>query len=51
VTHCGLAMYIIKKDLKAKEELWKLKYFTMRKYNLQKFPLKETKILPDIIIL
>jgi hypothetical protein len=25
-----------KKDLKAKEELWKLKYFTMQKYNLQK---------------
>jgi len=22
--------------LKAKEELWKLKYFTMQKYNLQK---------------
>ncbi len=41
-------MYI-KKDLKAKEELWKLKYFTMQKYNLKKFPLKETKILQDII--
>jgi hypothetical protein len=25
-----------KKDLKAKEELWKLKYFTLQKYNLQK---------------
>jgi hypothetical protein len=23
-------------ELKAKEELWKLKYFTMQKYNLQK---------------
>jgi hypothetical protein len=23
--------------LKAKEELWKLKYFTMQRYNLQKF--------------
>jgi hypothetical protein len=33
VSHCGLAIYI-KKDLKAKEELWKLKYFTMQKYNL-----------------
>jgi hypothetical protein len=31
----GLAIYI-KKYLKAKEELWKLKYFTMQKYNLQK---------------
>jgi hypothetical protein len=26
----------IKKYLKAKEESWKLKYFTMQKYNLQK---------------
>jgi hypothetical protein len=33
--HHGLAIYI-KKDLKAKEELWKLKYFTMHKYNCQK---------------
>jgi hypothetical protein len=35
VSHCGLATYI-KKYLKAKEELWKLKYFTMQKYNLPK---------------
>jgi hypothetical protein len=28
VSHCGLAIYI-KKYLKAKEVLWKLKYFTM----------------------
>jgi hypothetical protein len=50
VSHCSLAMYI-KKYLKAKEELWKLKYFTMQKYiNLQN-PLKETKILQDIITL
>ncbi len=27
------------------------KYFTMQKYNLQKTPLKETKILQDIITL
>jgi hypothetical protein len=33
--YCGLAIYI-KKYLKAKEELWKLKYFTMQKYNVQK---------------
>ncbi len=40
------------KKLKAKEEeLWKLKYFTMQKYNLQKNALKETKILQDIITL
>jgi len=49
VSNCGLAMYI-KKYLKPKEEEWKLKYFTMQKYNLQKNPLKETKILQDIII-
>jgi hypothetical protein len=48
VSHCGLAIYI-KKYHKAKEELWKLKYFTMQKYiNLPKNPLKETKILQDI---
>jgi hypothetical protein len=33
VSHCGLAIYI-KKYLKAKQELWKFKYFTMQKYNL-----------------
>jgi len=50
VSHRGLAIYI-EKYRKAKEELWKLKYFTMQKYtNLQKNPLKETKILQDIII-
>ncbi len=32
----GLAIYIFKKYVKANEELWKLKYFTMQKYNLQK---------------
>jgi len=31
-SHCGLAIYI-KKYLKAKEDLWKLKYFTMQKKN------------------
>jgi len=47
----------MKTDLKAKEELWKLKYFTMQKkkkktHNLQKKSLKkETKILQDIIII
>jgi hypothetical protein len=39
------------KYLKAKEELWKLKYFTMQKYNLLNNPLKETKVLQDIITL
>jgi hypothetical protein len=35
----------MKEDLKAKEELWKLKnYFTMKKLS-SKNPLRETKIL------
>jgi hypothetical protein len=42
VLHRGLAIYT-KRYLKAKEELWKLKHFTMKKYNLQKNPPKETK--------
>jgi hypothetical protein len=42
VSHCRLAIYI-KKYLKAKEELWKLKYFTIQKYNLQKNPLNKPK--------
>jgi hypothetical protein len=50
VSHCGLAIDI-KKYLKAKEELWKLKYFTMQKYNFQKNPQKETKILQDTLTL
>jgi len=51
VSHSGVPIYI-KKYLNAKEEeLWKFKYFTMQKYNLQKNPLKETKILQDIITL
>ncbi len=44
--------HLHEKYLKAKEELWKLKYFTMQKYiNFQNNPLKETKILQDIITL
>jgi hypothetical protein len=31
VSHCGLAIYIFKKYIKAKEELCKFKYFTMQK--------------------
>ncbi len=33
LSHHGLAIYL---DPEAKEELWKLIYFTMKKYNLQK---------------
>jgi len=36
----ALAIYI-KKYLKANEELWKFKYFTMQKYNLQNNCLKK----------
>jgi hypothetical protein len=43
--------FTLKGMLRAKEELWKLKYFTTQKYNLQKILLKETKILQDIITL
>jgi hypothetical protein len=39
VSHYGLAIYI-EKYLKAKEELRKIKYLTMQKYNLQKNPSK-----------
>jgi hypothetical protein len=50
-THCSLAIQIKMYLNKAKEELWKFKYFTMQKYKLQKNPLQETKILQDIITL
>jgi hypothetical protein len=40
VSHSGLAIYI-KEHLKAEEELWKLKYFTMSKIYFSKTPLKE----------
>jgi hypothetical protein len=36
VCHTVALPFTFKKYLKAKEELWKLKYFTMQKYNLQK---------------
>jgi hypothetical protein len=39
LSHPGLAIYIKMYLKKAKEELWKLKYFTMQKYNLQNNPL------------
>jgi hypothetical protein len=43
--------FTLKHILRQKKELRKLKYFTMQKYNLQKNPLKQTKILQDIITL
>jgi hypothetical protein len=51
VCHIVALPFTLKKYLKAKEELWKFKYFTMQKYNLQKHSLQETKILQDILIL
>ncbi len=43
--------FTLKKYLKAKQELWKLKYFKMQKCNLQTILEKKTKILQDIITL
>jgi hypothetical protein len=51
VSHTVALPFTLKKYLKAKEKLWKFKYFTMQKYNLPKNLLKETKILQDIITL
>jgi hypothetical protein len=52
LSHCGLAIYI-KKHLKAKEKKFygNSNISTRKKYNFQKNPPKETKILQDIIIL
>ncbi len=54
VSHCGLPIYTLKKGIKAKEELWKLNYFTMQKKIIFKKSKpkkkKNIKILQDIII-
>jgi hypothetical protein len=34
VSHCGLAIHISKKYLKAKERIMEIQYSTMQKYNL-----------------
>jgi hypothetical protein len=36
VSHHSLAIYILKWYLTVKKQLWKLKYFTIQKYNLPK---------------
>jgi hypothetical protein len=41
VCHTVALPFTLKSNLKEKEELAKLKYFTLQKYNLQKNPLKE----------
>jgi len=52
VTHIvALPFTLIKKYLKAKEELRKLKYFTMQKYNLQKILLRKPKSFKIFITL
>jgi hypothetical protein len=51
VCHSVTLPFTFKSILRQKEKLWKLKYFTTQKYNLQKNSLKETKILQDIITL
>jgi hypothetical protein len=43
VSQGGLVPFALKKYVKAKEELQKLKYFTMQKYNLQKILQKKPK--------
>jgi hypothetical protein len=52
VWHTPALPFTLKRYLKAKEELRKLKYFTMQKYNFQKILLKKKpKIRQDIITL
>jgi hypothetical protein len=41
--------FTLKSILKAKEELWKLKYFTMQKYNQVKKSSQRNQILQDIL--
>jgi hypothetical protein len=51
VSHRGLAIYI-KPNLKSKRRIMQTQIFSpCNKYNLQKNPLKETKIFQDIITL
>jgi hypothetical protein len=52
VSHCGLAIYIRKYLHANEEELWKLSNISpCRNIIFKKTPLKETKILQDIITL
>ncbi len=49
VSHCGLAIYIKKHFKELLLLLWKLKYFTMQKYNLQKiFENKSKWVIPNL---
>jgi hypothetical protein len=51
VCHTVALPFTLKSILRQKKNYGKFKYFTMQKYNLQKNPVKETKILQDIITL
>jgi hypothetical protein len=51
VCHTLALPFTLKGYLKAKEELGKLKYFTMQKCSLQKILKKGTKIIQDITTL
>jgi hypothetical protein len=46
VCHIGPLPFALKSILMKKKDLWKLKYFTMQKYNLQK---KSSKRKPKIL--
>jgi hypothetical protein len=43
VCHTVVLPFTLKRYLKAKEELWKLKYFTLQKNNFQKILQKKPK--------
>jgi hypothetical protein len=51
VSHFGLAIYIIKKYLKAKRRIMKTQIFHNARIQSSKNPLKETKILQEITTL
>jgi hypothetical protein len=51
ICHTIALPFTLKSVFKAKEVLWKFKYFTMQKHNLQKHPPKETRILLRLITL
>jgi hypothetical protein len=50
VPHCGLAIYILKVS-EGKRSIMEIQIFHHAKIYLQKNPLKDTKILQDIITL
>jgi len=43
VCHIVALTFTLKSIIRQKEELWKLKYFAMQKYNLQNILHKKTK--------